>query len=97
MTEIIDTLQGTTFASFVEGFLDILYWLSDTVVNIFTGISSLVGYATSAISNITGVFTSNSGVVTMMNSAWGAIPVVFRSLAILAIIMSAVFVMVRRM
>ena len=96
MTEIVEFLDGSIFTSFVDSLLGLLQWAVDIVVGIFTGINTLIGYAASNINSLVSVFTSNSGVMTMVNSAWGAIPSSFKALFILMIVLSAVVVMVRR-
>ena len=96
MNDILDSLNGPVFTAFVDALLDILNWLTNVVIGIFTGINSLIGYAASNINSLVSVFTSNSGVMSMINSAWGAVPSAFKALFILMIVLSAVVVMVRR-
>lgn len=96
MTNIINVLEGATWTSFVTNFFNLLTWILNTVLGIFTGISSIIAQATANITTITGVFTSNSGVFSMINDVWGAVPAAFKAIAILSVIMSAVLVMVRR-
>jgi len=96
MTDIINALQGSVFTALVDGLLDILQWMTNLVVGIFTGINSLIAYAASNISSLVSVFNSNSGVMTMVNNAWGAVPSAFKALLILMIVLSAVLVMIRR-
>lgn len=97
MIEILDKLQGSIFTAFVDGLLDILNWMTQLVIGILTGINTLIGYASSNISNLVSVFNANSGVVTMVNTTWSAIPSSFRALAILMIVTSATIIMVRRL
>lgn len=96
MTDIINALQGSIFTQAVEGLLDILQWMIDTVLGIFNGINTLVGYAASNISSLVSVFNSNSGVMTMVNDTWNVVPGAFKALFILMIVLSAVLVMIRR-
>lgn len=96
MTDIIDALEATSFSDFVSDAFNLLNWILDTVIGIFTGIGNLIGYATSQVNTLVSVFTSNSGVFTMVNNVWSAVPSAFKAIAILSIIMSAVLVMVRR-
>ena len=78
----------TELITFAETFIN---WLFTSVQSIFDGIAEMILVIPQSINAIVVYINANSGVITLINNGFNAIPLIYRTVIILFMVLGIVF------
>ena len=91
MTDIIDIINSPVFTAIFELLNDVLDFIVAFLTSIFTAINTVIQLGSDSMTYIMGYLNSNLAVVSMVQSAFDTVPVIFVQLFIGSLLVAGVF------
>jgi hypothetical protein len=97
MSEILSKLSSQTWIDILSFLGTIFEFILTVADSLFTSINAIVVMGSDSMSYIFDYLNSNSGVITLVNSAWDVVPDIFTNLLVASLIIMASFGFLRNL